>query len=280
MSGVGSRAGAATVAVVVPGYTRAEFTAEEELSFRHIEHYLGSYDKYLLVPESLSIDRPGFVLKRFDDRFFGSATAATRFTLSSCFYEAFARYQYILLCHLDALVLSDNLLEWCETGFDYIASPWLKCDDSPWVSRARVGNGGFSLRRIESFLRVLELDQFWVDPDDYWTDFCRQHPTHRQFLGLPRRFLMRSRRFNNVKREIARWHLKTDGMGNEDYFWSDEAPRCDPTFRVAPFEVGLRFSFEVAPRKCFELNHGRLPFGCHAWQKYDRAFWEPYLLKS
>ena len=279
MSSDASLAASTTVAVVVPAYNRAQFTADEEISFRHIEHYLGSYHKYLLVPQSLVIDRPGFVLKRFDDRFFGSATASARLMLSAGFYEAFARYRYVLICHLDALVLSDKLLEWCEAGFDYIASPWLKCDDSPWVTRARVGNGGFSLRKVDSFLKVLGSDQFWVDPDDYWADFCRENPWYRQYLSLPRRFLMRVRLFNNVKREIAHWHLKTDGRGNEDYFWSDEAARCDPNFRVAPFEVGLRFAFEVAPRKCFELNHGQLPFGCHAWQRYDRAFWEPYLLK-
>jgi hypothetical protein len=34
----------------------------------------------------------------------------------------------------------------------------------------------------------------------------------------------------------------------------------------------------VAPRLCFELNGRKLPFGCHAWQRYDRGFWEPYLL--
>jgi hypothetical protein len=39
------------------------------------------------------------------------------------------------------------------------------------------------------------------------------------------------------------------------------------------------FSFEVAPRYCFKMNRERLPFGCHAWSKYDQEFWEPFLLK-
>jgi hypothetical protein len=63
-------------------------------------------------------------------------------------------------------------------------------------------------------------------------------------------------------------------------FWADEAVTWVPEFRVASVEEGLRFAFEVAPRKCFELNAGQLPFGCHAWARYDRAFWEPYLLKE
>ncbi len=78
---------------------------------------------------------------------------------------------------------------------------------------------------------------------------------------------------------MASWHLRTDGRQNEDYFWADEAVRYCPEFKVASLDVGLRFAFEVAPRRCFELNNGTLPFGCHAWPRYDRAFWEPYLLK-
>jgi hypothetical protein len=42
----------------------------------------------------------------------------------------------------------------------------------------------------------------------------------------------------------------------------------------------LRFAFEAAPRQCLEMNQGRLPFGCHAWGRYDREFWTPHLLAS
>jgi hypothetical protein len=27
----------------------------------------------------------------------------------------------------------------------------------------------------------------------------------------------------------------------------------------------------------YELNGHELPFGCHAWERYDRAFWEEQL---
>ena len=85
-------AGSKTVAVVVPGYNRSEFTPDEEVSFRHLEKFLGRYDKFLVVPRSLSIRRPGFQLKRFDDKFFGSAIANTRLMLSRLFYESFVAY--------------------------------------------------------------------------------------------------------------------------------------------------------------------------------------------
>lgn len=60
---------------------------------------------------------------------------------------------------------------------------------------------------------------------------------------------------------------------NEDVLWSVEIPGCDPDFRVAPPEVAAGFAFEVLPRHLMELRGGRLPFGCHAWQRYDQEFW-------
>ncbi len=268
-----------TVAVFVPGYTRAEFTADEEISLRHLEHFLGKYDKYLVVPQSLEIRRPGFHLKRFDDSFFGSAIANIRLMLSPAFYESFIDYKYILEYQLDALVLSDQLLEWCATDLDYIGAPWLKCEDSPWVENPRVGNGGFSLRKVESFLNVIYSNRYSIDPESYWNSFCQGKSKYLQYLNLPRRYLKRLTLFNGAKREMAQWYLRGDGTRNEDNFWSDEAIRFYPEFKVASLETGLRFAFEVAPRLCFEMNQRQLPFGCHAWPRYDRAFWEPYLLK-
>jgi hypothetical protein len=85
--------------------------------------------------------------------------------------------------------------------------------------------------------------------------------------------------FNGVKWQTARWN-PTKNKRNEDEFWSDAAQTYYPEFKVASFETGLHFAFEVAPKLCFELNHRTLPFGCHAWHKYDRDFWEPYVLKE
>lgn len=42
--------------------------------------------------------------------------------------------------------------------------------------------------------------------------------------------------------------------------------------RVAE-EISLDFSFDLNPIDCFGMNGGRLPFGCHAWHKFDRDFW-------
>jgi len=266
----------AQVAIVVPTTARQVFTQDEEISLRHLEHFLSAYPRYFVAPEGSSPTRAGFAVEHFPTRYFGSARAHNLLLLSEEFFARFRSYKYILHYHLDALVFSDRLAQWCETDLDLIGAPWLRCDDSPWVDRARVGNGGFTLMKVESHLNVLRSTRLSIDPDEYWEELCRVIPPHHRWLQLPRKYLKRLGIFNNVRWETRWW--SSNGPMAADYFWADRAVRYWPEFRVASLEQGLEFAFEVAPRLCFELNHRRLPFGCHAWTRYDRAFWEPHLL--
>ncbi len=268
------------VAVVVPWYHKTSITDDEAISFRHLFHYLGRYDKYLALPRSLDFSYPGLTLARFEDEFFGSAQANARMMLSPSFYRRFAEYQYILLYQTDALVFSDQLEEWCERGLDYVGAPWLRCEDSPTVEHDRVGNGGLSLRNVQSCLQVIDSPRYDIDPDEYWQRYCATHPRYLHYLNWPRKYVKRIRMFNNAQRAMKVWTDPSNPWANEDYFWADEAKRFYPAFKVASVQEGLQFAFEVVPRKCFEQNGRKLPFGCHAWARYDRAFWEPYLLPS
>ena len=63
---------------------------------------------------------------------------------------------------------------------------------------------------------------------------------------------------------------------NEDIFFSE--CNCD-YFRVAPVEIARAFSIESEVKKNFSLNGNQLPFGCHAWQRYDMEFWATYIKK-
>lgn len=263
------------VAVVVPMSNRKELTPEEEISIRHLLHFLGKYDKYLVVSKTLQVKFPGFGTKRFDDKFFGSAAAHSRLLLSPIFYKAFIDYQFILIYHLDALVFSDQLTQWCEMDFDFIGAPWIKYDGAPYAGmigfEGKVGNGGFSLRKTESFLKVIYSPRYYIKPAT-WKTYYASKPKHVQHLNLPKKILKRLKICNN-----ARWEMSRYGR-NEELFWANRATHYYPEFRIAPIEIALQFAFECAPRLCFEKNDHNLPFGCHAWQKYDRSFWEPYLI--
>lgn len=70
-------------------------------------------------------------------------------------------------------------------------------------------------------------------------------------------------------------HCNTQNISvQEDLFWAG----CNSSsFKVAPIEIALSFAFERDVRCCYEKNACKIPFGCHAWEKHDFAFWKPLI---
>ena len=265
------------VAIVVALSNRNYLTETEEISLNHLRHYLGHYDKYILIPKSLDYSIPDFDTVRFDDRYFGSAIAHRDLLFSREYYEAFSGYEFMLSYHLDVLVFSDQLKEWCDKDYDFIGPPWVKHEDAPYHGNSnyegKVGNGGFSLKKVSSFLRLLESKEYAINPEDYWKRYHAHKSLPERMLNWPKKVMMRSHRVNNIAWEIKRWER------NDDLFIADRARHYYPGFRIAPVNDALRFGFECVPRYCYELTGHKLPFGCHAWERYDREFWEQFLLK-
>lgn len=263
--------------VVVPLSNRPDLTAEEHIALVHLRRFLGHYDIHLIAPPDLRVPIAGMRVVRFPERFFGSGQAHSRLMMSRQFYARFQRYEYILVYHLDALVFSDQLAEWCAAGYDYIGAPWLRSAEYPEKGFAGVGNGGFSLRRVRSFLKVLDSPIYTIDPKLYhqrWAEHFASRNLAVKLLNLPRLKLKQLRSLNGVRHFIKSYTL------NEDHFWSDEARHYYPELRIAPPEVAVRFAFEQAPHYCYELIGRQLPFGCHGWPTYDPTFWKPFLLQE
>ena len=63
----------------------------------------------------------------------------------------------------------------------------------------------------------------------------------------------------------------------EDMYWVNHIAPYFPGFKVAPIDIALKFAFENHPKRCLELNQNKLPFGVHAWHKYDLDFWRPFI---
>jgi len=91
----------------------------------------------------------------------------------------------------------------------------------------RVGNGGFSLRRVNKFLQY--TIQYKPLIDHYIT---LRHP----------------------------WF-------NEDIFWSIALNRKKKNITKPGLKLALEFSIETNPQRAFKIINHKLPFGCHAWDK-------------
>jgi hypothetical protein len=270
------------VAIVIPTHKK-DFSDAERLSLKHLFHFLGKYDKYFVVPEGLKINYPGIVNKKFNKKYFKNRNTYSELLLKKEFYQEFEDYEYILIYQLDCLVFSDQLLYWCNQEYDYIGAPWYKTilqEETRGIEEYNnpdtVGNGGLSLRHIKNSVKALKKAKkslFLILKDFILSEtllFKKREKRLRSYLRPIRLAYL-----------LSAAHRRTHRFGdyNEDWFWSFEVQRYMPEFRIPSVEVAIKFAFEAGPKHCFEKNNKQLPFGCHAWEKYDKEFWLPYLLK-
>jgi hypothetical protein len=233
-----------------------------------------------VTPESLdlsSVLKAEETAERFPDEFFSGIDGYNRLLKSCLFYNRFESCEYILIAQLDCLIFSDNLEEWMARGWDYLAAPWFKGFSEVNDARLwRVGNGGLSLRKVSSALRILNQEVPAGSVYPRWGHYAWKPPLESWESGL-------YQKVSAIHRihPLARLHSVEDELEhfpyNEDVFWAIEAPKFDPSFRVATAEEALPFAFEASPRWSYEKNGEKLPFGCHAWVRYDREFWERML---
>lgn len=157
------------VVIVIPVYK--EMDAFEIISLRQVLRVLGRYDICLVAPISMNLSSyfkyHKFLVQRFDDVYFSSIDKYNDLLLSVNFYQAFSKYEYMLVYQLDGFVFSDRLSEFCQLGFDYIGAPIPRIE---WPHMpSLVGNGGVSLRRISKCIGLLEdVDINEVRAQTYW----------------------------------------------------------------------------------------------------------------
>ena len=260
------------VAIVIP-FHKTILSKDEEISVNHLNKFLGNFDKFLVLPTSIrrvSFDIPNAKIINFPNEYFTSVPKYCELLNTRIFYEKFESFEYILIYQLDVLVFSNRLLNLCKKKFDYMGAPFLNPIVGKLSCRTKKelygGNGGFSLRRVPSFLKIISQVELLAKRTS-------SNPFIRKLWFLQAVLLGKSHKIwlNAPPRDYP---------FNEDGFWSYEASKYDKEFKVAPLKEALKFSFEANPKRCFKINKDKFPFGCHAWKKFDEKFWKPYILKG
>lgn len=260
------------VTIIIPIY-KEEPNDDDFISLHQLFKILGSYKVIFIHPKSLDIT----IYKKFsasfidfEDEFFESIHGYNKLMLSSDFYRSFSE-KYLLIYQTDCFVFKDDLEHWCKKDFDYIGAPWLRSSDKiPLIKLAldrglsktksainykqkgkhqkdksllynEVGNGGLSLRKREKFIEILETIP---DVVDIYLD-----PQH------------------------------TGPFYAEDVFFSIEPERNGISFSKPSYKEACLFSIENKQEKAMEINKGKLPFGCHRWNK-EKDFWRMYFSKA
>lgn len=267
------------VTIVVPVY-KDTMTKMECISFARCCEVLGAYPVSLVTPAGLDISAYEDVAARypsvrleqveFDASCFENVRAYNRLMLSKPFYESFRASEYMLVYQLDAYVFRDELAYWCSKGYDYIGAPWFRkiwnfqSSTRLWAA----GNGGFSLRKTEACLGILNYKGKFK-PLRTWFHF------HNSVLLKLKKLPLRALK-NLPCRNTVDFYLAVNQQ-TEDMFWAMDTAESYAGFRVAPVEEAIRFAFECRPSFLYELNGERLPFGCHAWNRYETDFWKRFI---
>jgi hypothetical protein len=245
------------VAVVIPFY-KPHLSELEEISLLQCLKTLSGYPIVAVIPNALRTDQISNFesishVEVFSNRYFENVQSYNELMLSDLFYERFLEYEFILIYQLDAFVFKDDLKKWCDSGYDYVGAPWLKRKEDhgfaqELTSRLKsrfyiyfnlhkyglpsdrqfdntVGNGGFSLRRVQKF-----------------------HELAGRFKAKMKPYLTR-----------------TEFQYHEDVFWSIEINRKQKFLNIPAYKTALDFSFENKPERALRIAHNKLPFGCHAW---------------
>ncbi len=213
-------------------------------------------------------------VKRFPPKYFKNIHGYNLLMLSSKFYKAFLHYNFLLIYQTDAYVFHDELRHWSKKGIDYIGAPWI--EDTSALSELVLsagGNGGFSLRNISKHYHLaLHIEKLQL------IDRALRYTFVSRFIN-PENILLKfwKRKFQPKDEFSITMLTKGFYAFNEDGNWSRNIALASLDFNVASPETALKFSFEKRPEALYEKNNSQLPFGCHAFPKYNWEFWAKFI---
>ena len=197
------------VKIVIPLY-RLPLSQAEETAIKHTARILQSYPICFIIPEGLPkapLERliPQAGIMSVSNHWLGRENGISGYNdmmMSKDFYSLFR----------------DELEKWCRKSYDYIGAPWIRPEKYDrflpqlWlrlqkifrhtdISRQdlfdKVGNGGLSLRRINSFIEACERYENEIirfrkhchhhyNEDVFWAIIPRnfKYPTAQEALGF------------------------------------------------------------------------------------------------
>jgi hypothetical protein len=262
--------------VVIPVH-RANLSVDEVVSLKACKNRLERYDCYLIFPEGMDVSlhlaiHNQLILKPVNPMWLSSIANYNVLKTQLEFYELFEDYTFMFTYELDSYIFDSDIEKTGSLRFDYIGAPFFDgyLDALPEARFIDGGNSGFSIRNIQSCIRVLKsMDNFKLHWFFYKVFFSR-FPALRFHLNR----LTKSRYDIYINGKLDFYFLKHHM--NEDMVWSQVVPKLFPFFKVADPATALKFSFEANPDKLLNMNKGQLPVGCHGWPK-NKLFWQKYI---
>lgn len=159
--------------VVIPIY-KVQMSRFESISLLQCSKVLSNHDVYYIAPFGFDYKQYRDIfnapIKYYDKKYFQNISGYNNLMMTKNFYESFLEYDYMLIYQLDGFCFSDGVGYFMSLGYDYIGAPWLDgmnlytynfkgCGmlkklfpKVGFIARLYVGNGGVSLRKIDSII--------------------------------------------------------------------------------------------------------------------------------
>ena len=189
--------------------------------------------------------------------FFSNHSQYNKLCMDKNFYNRFKKYEYILISQTDSIILDDKLDFWCKRSLSYIGGPSYhkKLINKKPKSPKFFCNGGFSLRKTNDFIRVLESSKIGY-PFNYLTIYeCLKSGFYR-YIKLYLRTLFSK---NIYKGESFAKNLYI----KEDSFWTYFAPLFYKKYSLPTIDQANSFCFDGNPNFFYKMNKYKLPMALH-----------------
>lgn len=227
----------------------------EKISLTRLNTLIGelNYDVYFVTHKELNIDEyvklyPNAKISYFDKYFFQNTATYSQLCFNYDFYNTYNEYDYMFIYQTDCYLLKDNFYEYTTFDYDYIGAPIFSTDcgwptvktiNGEEVYMPVIGNGGFSMRKISTFIEM-------TDPNGEL----------RQTINLTDE------------------HIKQ--LLYEDLFICVEMTKYYD-IHIAPLKVGFTFAWDMSVDVIYNLwGIHEFPMCIHAWDKNIR-FWQLHI---
>jgi hypothetical protein len=233
-----------SVTICVPVY-KDSLSEQEAKGLRYSLRFFDKDQVRFVAPVTLPThfyenQFPGVDFLFFPETFFQSERTYSQLLLSLDFYRTITS-KFLLILQTDALIFSNALGYWIDQDYDYIGAPWAGGIDFAFPALTPNLPAGGSIRPSvgNGGLSLRKVSTM--------VDVLQKFP---------------------VQAEIWR------AVGNPEDVFLSMALQLLPNARLPNLNTAALFSIETLPSFWLGLSNGHIPFGCHAYEKYERRIWE------
>ena len=259
------------LAIVVPTQKSYLSYLEKEVIDRISQLYSKRFNLFLVVPEDSKINyqAKGFKNIYLDPTFFyTNIQGYNSLMVDVNFYKIFENFKFMLIHHLDAIILKDEIELWISKNYSYIGGPSIGKSliyKKP-KSIKYFCNGGLSLRKNSDFIKVLNSKKIYFNNFDIKTIKALAKLKHiKKYINLITKNYYSINNFD-VQNFTKEYFL------NEDFFWTFFAKIFIRNF-ILPKEILECANFSLDNGYKFYLKKlKKNPFGIHGYTENNAIY--------